>query len=75
VKLAHIATTVAADIYTRPIDPDRRTAAVVRDACDLATTGDLSTSMLDRLCDMVELRLRNPSRYRLAEVSLHTQGR
>lgn len=58
-KLSHIADRVAADVYTRPINPNTSTSAVVRDACDIATGSDLSTSMLDRLCDMVERRLRN----------------
>jgi hypothetical protein len=58
-KLAHIADRVAMDIYTRPISTIYSTPHVVRDACVTATGGDLSTSMLDRLVDMVERRLRD----------------
>ncbi len=58
-KLAHIADKVAMDVYTRPINPNVPQAEIVRDACDLATGSDLSTSMLDRLCDMVKHRLQN----------------
>ncbi len=67
-KLAHIADTVAKDVYTRPINPDISTSAVVRDAADMATGGDLSTSMLDKLCDMIEARLRDPYKYKLRYV-------
>jgi len=71
-RLAHIADRVARDLYTRPIDPWRPGASVMRhacydalrDACDLATGSDLSTSLLDRLADMVEARLRHPERYK-----------
>lgn len=56
-KLAAIADKVARDIYTRPIHPDIPGDTVIRSACDLATGGDLSYSMLNRLCDMVHARL------------------
>jgi hypothetical protein len=65
-KLAHIADKVAADIYTRPMLQFAVCRdAVIRDAADFATGGDLSTSMLDRLCDMVARRLAGPVRYGL----------
>lgn len=69
-KLTHIADKVAADIYRQPIDPDKRTADAVRDACGGYTAGDLSMSMLDKLCDMVERRLNGPRfwRWRLEQM-------
>jgi len=71
-KLAHIADRVAKDVYTRPINPDISTSAVVRDAADMATGGDLSTSMLDRLCDMIEARLCNPFKYGMTGHSIRS---
>jgi hypothetical protein len=58
-KLAHIADKVAADVYRRPISNVISQREIVRYACDLATDQELSVSMLDRLCDMVQRRLRN----------------
>ena len=56
-KLAAIADRVARDIYTRPINHHLHTDFVIRDACDLATWGELPPRTLDRLCDMVRNRL------------------
>jgi hypothetical protein len=50
------------DIYIRPINPNVSTASVVRGACDAATAYVLPQSALDRLCDMVERRLRDSIR-------------
>jgi hypothetical protein len=61
-KLAHIADKVAMDIYIRPINPNVSTTSVVRGACDAATAYVLPQSALDRLCDMVERRLRDSIR-------------
>lgn len=58
-KLSPIADRIAADVYTRPINPWVRTSAIVQDAVDRATGLELSLSVRNRLCEMVELRLRN----------------
>jgi hypothetical protein len=55
-KLAHTADIVARDLYQRPI-PDTPFDWLIRDACDGATGGELSCALLDRLTDMVRLRL------------------
>lgn len=56
-KLAAIADRVARDIYTRPIIYTVPQSTQIRDACDIATGGELPPSTLDRLCDMVHARL------------------
>lgn len=56
-KLTPIADQVAADLFAREPDPNHVRFAVLRDACDIATGGDLPTNTLDRLTDMVEARL------------------
>lgn len=57
-KLAHIADRVAAEFHRGvPCNPYLGGYDAIRDACDGATGGELSTSMLDRLADMVARRL------------------
>jgi hypothetical protein len=72
-KLAHTANTVAADLYRRPI-PDTPFDWLIRDACDGATGGELSCAMLDRLTDMVRLRLNSDrwqwQKWRLEQMKL-----
>jgi len=70
-KLAAIADAVARDIYTRPINPWRGTYEAIRDACDIATGSDLAPRLLDRLTDMVEARVQNPTRYAVTRTILY----
>lgn len=56
-KLAHTADIVARDLYQRPIPLSHHHTTTIRDACDGATYGDLTMAALDRLTDMVKLRL------------------
>lgn len=49
-KLAATANRVAQYVYNKPISCWIPQDSVIRDACDTATGGDLSTAMLDRLC-------------------------
>lgn len=62
-KLAQTADHVAASLYVKPINPWVSQSELIRDACDIATGGELSPSMLDRLCDMVQRRLKEFSAY------------
>jgi hypothetical protein len=56
-KLAHTADIVARDLYRRPIPTSHHFSNAIWDACDGATGGELTCAMLDRLTDMVKLRL------------------
>jgi hypothetical protein len=56
-KLAQTADNVARDLYQRPIPETTPFDWLIRDACDLATYGELRPAALDRLTDMVRLRL------------------
>jgi hypothetical protein len=75
-KLAHIADKVAADLYRQPINGWVSQLAMIRNTCDRATCRNLSISMLDRLSDMVERRLKKNA-VKIAECSgyLHVQPR
>ncbi len=52
-KLAHIADKVAADIYTKKINPHVSTHDVVRDACDMKTTAERSEEALAAIKDLI----------------------
>lgn len=61
-RLKPIADRVADDLYHRA-DIEEIDQSVIRDACDLASGGELETFALDMLCRMVESRLENPKHY------------